>query len=211
MVAEPASGDQADLGVDLLDRGVGQLVGDRRFDPFTLLGDPAGELDERLQLTASGPFQPGLEQDQRVLGGDAVDLAQLLGEEVGAVQLVVELLDARELELLAFGQVLGVFPEREPRALELAGELGLALTAGVVPDLAADLVQRVGGGLDDMERVQADDRVRAPLGDRPGDSLGVVTRHELDLLTALVAEQIQELLDRLAISAGVRPTSLPVS
>jgi hypothetical protein len=53
-----------------------------------------------------------------VIGGDAVDLAKLLGEEVGAVQPLVGLLDAGELELLALGEVAGVLPEHEPGAFE---------------------------------------------------------------------------------------------
>ena len=58
------------------------------------------------------------------------------------VQPLVELLDAGELELLALGEVAWVLPEREPGALELFGELLLALAASLVPDLAADLVER---------------------------------------------------------------------
>ena len=56
-----------------------------------------------------------------------------------------------------------------------------------------------------MERVQANGRVRAALGDRPGDPRGVVAGHQLDLFAAVVAEQIQELLDGLAVPASVRP------
>ncbi len=128
-----------------------------------------------------------------------------MGEQVGAVEALVELLDARELELLALGQVAGVLPQREPGAFELAGELGLALAAGVVPHLAADLVQRVGRERDEMERVVADARVRAALGDRSGDPAGHVAGHELELVAALLSQQIEELLDRLAIPAGGRP------
>ena len=87
-----------------------------------------------------------------MLGGDAVDLAELLGEQVSSVQALVELLDASELELLARGQVLGVLPEREPGALELFREPLLALAASLVPDLATDLIERVGGGLDNAPR-----------------------------------------------------------
>ena len=136
---------------------------------------------------------------------DAVDLAQLLGEQVGAVEPLVELLDAGELELLALGQVARVLPQREPGALELLGELGLALAARLVPDLAADLVQRVGGQLDEVERVVADAGVGAALADRSGDPRGHVAGDELDLVAALFAEQIQELLDRLAVPAGAGP------
>ena len=71
------------------------------------------------------------------MGADAIDLAQLLGEEVGAVQALVGLLDACELELLAVGQVAGVLPQREAGAFEIFGELFVTGAAGFVPDLAA--------------------------------------------------------------------------
>jgi len=67
--------------------------------------------------------------------------------------------------LLAVGEVLSVLPEREPGALEVLGELLIAGAAGFVPDLAADLIQRIGGGFDDMKRVQGNDGGRAALGE----------------------------------------------
>jgi hypothetical protein len=106
-----AAGDQPQLGVHLLDPSVAQPVLDRRLDPGSLFGDGARELDERLQATLAGPGQPRVEQCDRLPERDAVDLAQLLGEQVGAVELLVELLDAGELELLAVGQVLRVLPQ----------------------------------------------------------------------------------------------------
>jgi hypothetical protein len=42
-----------------------------------------GELEEGLKPGLSGPRQPRLEQREPVLGGNAVDLAQLLGEQIG--------------------------------------------------------------------------------------------------------------------------------
>ena len=122
----------------------------RRLDPGALLGDRLGELDEGLEAGSSCPFQPVLQQRERVLVGQVVDLAQLLFEEVGAVDRGVELLDERELGLLAVGQVLGLLPEREARSLELFGELFVAGLARLVPDGAADVVERVGRGLDDV-------------------------------------------------------------
>src|SRR4051795_5108224 len=53
---------------------------------------------------------------------DPVDLAQLLGEQVGAEEPLVQLLDAGELELLALGEVPHVLPQREPGALQLLGQ-----------------------------------------------------------------------------------------
>ena len=73
---------------------------------------------------------------------------------------------------MAFGEPFRVHPQREPDAFELANEAGLSSLAGVVPDVAADLVQRVGGKFDHMKRVQADLGVRAPLADRDSDPVG---------------------------------------
>jgi hypothetical protein len=71
--------------------------------------------------------------------------------------------------------------------------------------LPADLVQRVGRELDHVERVHAADRVGASLRDRYRDRLGHVAGHELELFAAFFAEQIEELLDRLAVAAGGGP------
>jgi hypothetical protein len=48
VVAKAAAGDQPDLGVDLLDAGVGEPVANRGLDPGALVADRARELDERL-------------------------------------------------------------------------------------------------------------------------------------------------------------------
>jgi hypothetical protein len=136
-------------------------------------------LDERRQPAAPGPCEPRVEQPDGDLEGDAVDLAELLGDQVGAVGRLVGLLDLGELDLLAVGQVVRVLPQREEGALEVLRGLLVAGLAGFVPDLAADLVERVGSELDDVEWVHAPDRVRAPLADRRGDRLGHVTRDQL--------------------------------
>jgi hypothetical protein len=168
---ERAADDQAQLGVHLLDPGVRQSVAKRRLDPGALLGDGAGEFDERLKPAAAGPSQPRVEQPAGLVESDAVDLAQLLGEQVGAVQPLVELLDAGEFQLLLLGEVARVLPEREAGALELGGELLLALAASLVLDLAADVVERVGGELDEVDvstlyvgpvRVHGFDAAQAP-------------------------------------------------
>ena len=56
-----------------------------------------------------------------------------------------------------------------------------------------------------MERVQAHLGVRAALADRDRDPVGHVAGDELDLFAAVFAQQIQELVDRLLVAAGVRP------
>jgi hypothetical protein len=99
----------------------------------------------------------------------------------------------------------GFFHSATGGSLEIFRELHVAGASGFVPDLAADLIQRVGGGLDDVPRVKANDRVRAALGDRPGDPLGVVAGHQADLPAALFAQQIHEFLDRFAVTAERRP------
>jgi hypothetical protein len=58
VVAEAAAGDQPDLGVDLLDAGVGQAVAEGGLDAGALVADRAGEADERRQATSAGPLQP---------------------------------------------------------------------------------------------------------------------------------------------------------
>lgn len=139
---------------------------DRGFDPGTLFGDRLGELDERREATSPCPGQPRVEQLDGFVVADAVDLPELLGDQVGAVQRLVGLLDVGELLALAPGEPVGVLSQHEARALELLRYLLLAGAAGVVPHLPADLIERVGSELYDMKWVYAPDRVRAPLADR---------------------------------------------
>ena len=107
--------------------------------------------------------------------------------------------------MLAGGEVLGVLPQREAGALEVARELGLAAAARLVPDLATDLIKRVGGELDHVERIDAALGVGAALGDRRSDPGSHVAGHQLDLFAALFTELIEEALDGRAVAAGGRP------
>jgi hypothetical protein len=70
-----------------------------------------------------------------MLSLNAVDLAQLLGEEAAAVERLVELLDSRELLLLALGELGWVLAKREAGAFEFAGELSLPGAPGPVPNI----------------------------------------------------------------------------
>ena len=70
------------------------------------------------------------------------DEPELLLQEVGAVEAPVDVLDRRELRLLALGQSFGSFPERPAGAFEPAGAARVAGAAGLLPDLAAHLVER---------------------------------------------------------------------
>ena len=56
-----------------------------------------------------------------------------------------------------------------------------------------------------MEWVDAACRVRAVLSDGCGDRLGHVARHEFELGAAFFSQEVQELFDRLAVTAGCRP------
>ena len=85
---------------------------DRGEDSVTLLGDRSGELHERRQSAATRPRQPPVQQSLRGRRGETVDLAQLLLEQVGAVQASVRLLDRGELRGLAIGEVLRVARRR---------------------------------------------------------------------------------------------------
>jgi hypothetical protein len=176
-----------------------------RLDPWTLVGDGARELDERRKATSPGPGEPRVEQLDRLLVADAVDQAQLLGDQVAAVQRFVGLLDVRELGLLFLVEFGGIHPQREAAALDRLRLLRVPFAARLVPHLAADLIERVGRELDHVERVHAADSVRAPVSDRGGDRLGHVAGDQLELLAPVCAEQIQELLDGSSITAGRRP------
>jgi hypothetical protein len=100
-----------------------------------VLGAGAGQLDERRQPAAAGPHQPAVEETQGAPGlAEVEDRAELLLQEVGALEAPVGLLDEGELALLAHGQVLGDLPERDPGVLELPG--GLAAPSGRVPYVA---------------------------------------------------------------------------
>jgi hypothetical protein len=132
VVAEAAASDQADVGVDLLDSGVAEFVANRRLDCGALVAHRSGELDERRQARSPGPLHPGVEDRDRFVGVDAVDLPELLLEQVGAVQALVDLGDRGELELLAGREALGVLPQRKARALQIAGERDVALATGLV-------------------------------------------------------------------------------
>src|SRR3954462_4672804 len=91
--AEGASGGQPDLCVDRFHARVGQPVADGGGDPGVLVGERARELDKRLEPAAARPLDPAVQQLDRLLGGQSVDLPELLLEQVGAIQPRVGALD----------------------------------------------------------------------------------------------------------------------
>jgi hypothetical protein len=60
----------------------------------------------------------------------------------------------------------GVLPQRVAGAFEVLRGLLVPGVPRLVPDLPADLVERVGRELDHVKRIDAADRVRASLADR---------------------------------------------
>ena len=70
---------------------------------------------------APGPAEPGVQQLLAFFSLEPEYLAELLFEQVGPEQLVVDLRDPGELGLLPVGEVLGVLPQRVAGALEVTG------------------------------------------------------------------------------------------
>ena len=118
---------------------------DRGDDPRALGGDrslPAS------RTTADGIVWPTRSNGPAArcrLGRQPVDLAQLLLEQVGAVETTVGLLDLGELCLLATGEVLRVLPERVAGALQAVSELALAGRGVPGSRRRGGPVERVGG------------------------------------------------------------------
>jgi len=81
-----------------------------RVDGFAVLADAAAEFDEARDPAALGPAEPGVQQLLAFLALEPEDLAELLLEQVGPEQLMVDLRDPGELGLLPVGEVLGVLP-----------------------------------------------------------------------------------------------------
>jgi hypothetical protein len=117
----------------------------------------------------------------------------------------VDVGDTGEGAALAHGQVFWVLPQGEPGALELAGQRRLPAASCGVPGLAADLVQRVGGPADDVEGVQAQHCLGAARRDGVGDPVGGVRADQAELARAVLAERVEEAVQRGLVMAGRGP------
>src|SRR5664280_2196138 len=135
----------------------------------------------------------------------AKDLTQLLLEQVGPVEAVVDRGAPGQLGRLLLGEVFGVLPQRVPGVFEVAGVPAEPLLAGRVPGLAANLVQRVGGPRHDVERICAAHGVGALVGDLVGDPRRGVGRDVRDGGTPGFTEGVEELRQRLAVSTRRGP------
>jgi hypothetical protein len=147
-------------------------VEQRGLDVLAVVGDGSGQLNEGRDAAAASPLEPALEQGRGLLVGHPEDHPQLLLEQVGTVERIVEAGDQGQLLGLLRGQVLGVLEQRPTAVLDLGGLGLLARAADLVPDFAANLVQSRGGSAHDVEGIQADAGVGAVQLGRVHDPLG---------------------------------------
>jgi hypothetical protein len=84
-------------------------------------------------------------------------------------------------------EIFRVAPQGKPGPFQIASERLHAGLAGSIPDVSADLVERVSSPLYHVERVHAQLGVVALGLHDVGDPLCSVGRYEADLLTALLA------------------------
>ncbi len=110
--------------------------------------------------------------------------------------------DVVETSSFGVAQILGLLPERPARLVEdlalAVGSSPRAVTplADLVPDLAAHEVQGVARPLDDVEGVHAHDGLGASLLHRARDPGRPVGAHVGDCLGSLLAEQVEEGVER---------------
>jgi hypothetical protein len=124
--AEAAVADQAVAAVESFQAPVGQAEGDRGEDALAVCPDRACELDERLELAAGGPGQPGVEvlgREHRVL--ELVDQPEFLFEQEAAVERLVGLLDLVKQRELADRLLLGALEQRPAGAFDPLAGLGV--------------------------------------------------------------------------------------
>lgn len=76
---------------------------------------------------------------------------------------------------------------------------------GFIPGLAAQLVERVGGPRDHMKRIRAAHRVLAVGLHGVGDPVGCIGRNVGDLGAAVLAEQLEEAVQRGLVAAHAGP------
>src|SRR6266511_3053575 len=154
-----APGDEPHLVVERVNPSVVDAKADRGEDALTVGADGAGEFDERFQPAAGGLDAPAVEQLGRLAGCEVAgeDRPQGLLEPIGAPGRTAVAAQLAQGGGLGVGQTLGALEQHPAGAFELLG-LVRVHSAQLVPDLSADLVERVAGGGDDVERVGAHGR-----------------------------------------------------
>ena len=163
---------------------------------LTKLGDAA----------AARPDEPRVEQRDGLVGAAVEDEPELLFEEVGAVEAAVDVLDRRELRLLAFGQPFGSLPERPAGAFEPAGAGRCRRRGGPRCQTSRRTSSRaLAGERDDVVGSRQSVACGQRSADRAGDPLAQVARDELDPAGALGAELVEEPEHGLLVAALPRP------
>jgi hypothetical protein len=111
MEPEGPPGEQPDAGIDGLDQGVGEAVFEGDQNGVDVVADGVAKALEGVDAGVPGPVQPELKKVDRLLEGELKDQAEVLLEQVGTEQRLVDALDPGQLADLLVGQVLGVLPE----------------------------------------------------------------------------------------------------
>lgn len=101
-------------------------------------------------------------------------------------------------------RVAGPF-ERPGVAAGTAGTTAVERTAGLLPGLAADLVECLGRPRDHVEGVGAAHRVLATVAHHSSDPVGGIGGNVGDVRAAVLAEKIEEGLQGLVVAAGPCP------
>src|SRR5262245_5836402 len=122
--------------------------------------DRLSELDEGADSAAARPLQPLGEDLLAERSGFLEHEAELLLQEVGSEQWLVQVADRGDLVFLPPREVLRVLPQGESRSLEFMSDVVVASSTGRIPDLATDLVQSLCGPGHYVEGIEAKPRLR---------------------------------------------------
>ena len=98
-----------------------------------------------------------------------------------------------------------VLQQRPPTALERLGLLWSAGATQIALDASAQLVERLRGPLNNVERIEADLRLRGAFPNDIVDPLGSVGRHVGQQLAPLRAEGVEERPQRVAVGPHAGP------
>ena len=193
--------------------------------------DGSLEFDEGVDAAAPGPGDPLVEGFGCLVEWELEDDPESFLEVVGPGEVGVGSHDPVELDHLLAGQGVGVAQQRVSAALDAGGVggvgpggcvaawpaagapgiVGLGLLADRGPCLAAHRVEGVGGPFDDVERVGAEDRIRAFPPDGIGDPARAVRGHVGDEGAPVLAQRIEECGERRGVAARRSPDQPPRS
>jgi hypothetical protein len=147
--------DEPDVVVQSFRSPVVDLQSDGGEDPVTELADGLGDLDERREPGAAGFGAPAVEQFGGLLGVQVAseDGAERFFEAVAAPELTAAAAQLAQGRRLLVGEVFGAFEQRPAGAFELLGRALVGQLPQLVPGVAPNLIERVAGPGDDVERI----------------------------------------------------------